>query len=452
MLLDDRTIRSLKPGAKRRDLWDEAVPGLVLRMTPSGAMSWAVWYRAQGIARRVTLGAYDPDGVRGAGLTLKRARDAAQDILAKVRLGADPQAQKVKAKAEARQAQQRRVIDATRTVEALTRRALEALPLRATTAREWGRLAKAEIIPALGARLAGDVTRGEIREWAAKIAKRSAYSGNRAFETLRRVYSWAVEEELLTGTPFVGLKKPGQEVASERVLSDAELAAVLLGLEDISERDYADAVLLLALTGARRAMAVGMRRAELLDLDGTEPRWVIPGGFAGRSKSGRPHVVPLSPEALAVVRRRLADVDGELLFPVTRARRAGDEKTRSETLTWSSRFVADLRTRVQAHCDEPMARWRVHDLRSAIATHLRERFRVSSDVVSLLLGHTPQGPRVTRVYLRAELLPERRAALVAWGAWLTQLREQRRAEESARAAGETPKKRGAKVLPHARRA
>jgi integrase len=65
--------------------------------------------------------------------------------------------------------------------------------------------------------------------------------------------------------------------------------------------------------------------------------------------------------------------------------------------------------------------WRIHDLRHTGATHLREHFGVSSEVVSLLLGHTPPGPRVTRIYNRAEALPERRAALVAWGDWLERL-------------------------------
>jgi len=73
-------------------------------------------------------------------------------------------------------------------------------------------------------------------------------------------------------------------------------------------RPYTDAVRLLLLTGVRRDMVLGMRRSELEDIGGREPRWAIPGGFAGRSKSGRPHVVPLSPQALAVIEPRLEDI------------------------------------------------------------------------------------------------------------------------------------------------
>jgi len=56
--------------------------------------------------------------------------------------------------------------------------------------------------------------------------------------------------------------------------------------------------------------------------------------------------------------------------------------------------------------------------RHTIATHLRADLGVSTEVVSLILGHTPPGPRVTRVYNRADLLPERTSALKAWGRWI----------------------------------
>jgi integrase len=89
------------------------------------------------------------------------------------------------------------------------------------------------------------------------------------------------------------------------VLSTAEIVAVLHALEDTRSihPGYSDAALLLLLTGVRREMVRGMTRRELDDLDGREPRWIVPGGFEGRSKSGRAHVVPLSRQALRIVRR-----------------------------------------------------------------------------------------------------------------------------------------------------
>jgi integrase len=222
------------------------------------------------------------------------------------------------------------------------------------------------------------------------------------------------------------------------VLSAQELASLLDALDSLPGA-YSDAVRLLLLTGARREMVLGGRRDEV-HLSG-EPMWVIPGGPFGRSKSGEPHVIPLSKPAVAVLERRLGK--GDLLFPRTKLRRAGDAPKR-ECMSWSSRYVSELQIAMGTAWlkaaeepipltkdDEPdkeklalvIPRWTIHNLRHTIATHLREDLGIRSDVVSLLLGHTPEGPRITRTYLRAPLLPERRVALVAWAAWLDGLRD-----------------------------
>jgi hypothetical protein len=65
-----------------------------------------------------------------------------------------------------------------------------------------------------------------------------------------------------------------------------------------------------------------------------------------------------------------------------------------------------------------MPRRTLHNIRPTVATHLRTDLGVSTDVVALILAHTPPGPRVTRVYNRADLRSERRSALGAWAQWL----------------------------------
>ena len=69
-----------------------------------------------------------------------------------------------------------------------------------------------------------------------------------------------------------------------------------------------------------------------------------------------------------------------------------------------------------------MERWKVHGFRTALATHGRGQLKISGDIVSMLLSHTPPGPKVTRVYMRPDLLDERREALVAWAHWLDSLK------------------------------
>jgi integrase len=444
--LTDPFVASLQAKGQRLEVADELVSGLRLRVSPTGVKSWCVWFRSKaGKPERFTLGAYPK-------LTLSKARKRAKDKLAEVQLGGNPAEDLRKSRLRAER-------DEKTSIRALAPACIADLTLRPSTRKEWSRLAEAEIVKAFGARQAADLTRAEIREWCESIrdgerswrddgGQAAPYTANRAFELLRRVYSWAVGKDLLAASPFVGLELPSEEAQSERVLSRDELRALLRALDACPREHeayralwafYADATRLLLLTCVRRAAVLGLRRGELEDLDGAEPRWAIPGGAEGRSKSGRAHVVPLSPPALAVIRRRLTAVRGEYLFPVNRYH-SGEDRPAS----WPSGYVADLRAetlrQLRAELLDEKAtipKWRVHDLRHTAATHLREDLGVSSEVVSHLLGHTPPGARVTRVYNRAELLPERRAALVAWGAWLERL-----------AAGEA---KGADIRPMRRR-
>jgi integrase len=277
--------------------------------------------------------------------------------------------------------------------------------------------------PVSGPHASGEPERAEVRAWARGIARRSTWTAQRAFEVLRRCYAWAVyEEELLRATPCERLRLGYQEAPSERVLNRDELRRLLGALDRLEgEREaYAVATRLLLLTAARRDAVVGARSDEL---EGDV--WVVP---PARSKSGRPHLVPLSPTAEAVFEARAAAVDamlpGErLLFP-----QAPDpeEPTRIRVMTWSSRWVEDLRQEMAAVTKdwtlELDSRWRMHDLRHTVATVMTESLGVSRDVVALILGHS-FGPRVTRVYDRAERLPERRAALKRWAEWLERLKE-----------------------------
>lgn len=431
--LTDRIVATIAPGAKRRAIADAVVPGLRLRLTPGGVKTWGLWYRTRtGEPRNHTIGSYPA-------LSLAAARQEARTKLAQIELGGDPHAAlllaREQAKAEASGA-------GPLTVERLTNRCLEKLPLRPKTSKEWRRLAAVEIIPALGNRPAAEVTRAELRTWLAGIVDRPApHTANHAFVVLRRAYTWGIEQDLLTALPFVGLKMPAEDRRSERVLSAPEIKAVFEALDvvghgrpleraDLPKHSrktapgwpvYADATRLLFYTAVRRDMVLGMRRSELEDLDGRDPRWIVPGGFTGRSKSGKAHVAPLSGPALEIIRRRLSAAKGELLFPMTRRGKLAalqGAPALDLPMTWSSHFVAELRAAANAAFGASLPRWTIHNIRHTVATHLREDLKVSREVVSLILGHTQAGPAATRIYDRSEMLPERRAALVTWAAWL----------------------------------
>src|SRR2546427_6137423 len=87
LLLTDRRVKALKPQATRIDYHDAQLPGLALRVTPTGEKSWSVRYRHRGRLRRLTLGRLDA-------ISLATARERARDGLQAASKGFDPAAAK----------------------------------------------------------------------------------------------------------------------------------------------------------------------------------------------------------------------------------------------------------------------------------------------------------------------------------------------------------------------
>jgi integrase len=319
-------------------------------------------------------------------------------------------------------------------VAEIVRGMLAAGPPRPSTRTGWEGVAKGEILAsALGRRQADQPTSQDVRRWVRAIAERRAHGANRALAVLKRAYSWALERDLVPGNPCVGVRKPTAEAQSDRVLTDAELWALLSSLrliDRVAGRQHDESILahvaatrLLLLTVVRRDAALGARREEFAALDGPEARWVVPGGRAGRSKSGRPHVVPLSPAAAAIVRQRLSEARGPLLFPRLLPAAGAPEKA----MVWRSDFVAALRRLVVRRIGVEVPRWTIHNFRTAFATHARESLSIYGNEVPLILGHALPGPSITRIYDRSELPKARRAALTRWAEWLAGLRRPKRA-------------------------
>jgi integrase len=142
--LTRRTVDALKARAERYDVYDSDLPGFAVRVAPGGAKSFAVWYRAgkgRGApSRRFTLGVYGT-------LTVEQARDAAKAQLARVELGEDP----------AREAADQKGVG---TLATLGTQFLADVDMRrkATTAREYRRIFKRHVVPALGSRRVDTIT------------------------------------------------------------------------------------------------------------------------------------------------------------------------------------------------------------------------------------------------------------------------------------------------------
>jgi integrase len=279
-------------------------------------------------------------------------------------------------------------------------------------------------------RPATQITRDDAAHALRKILRAGhPVTAGRTMAYARACFSWAAALGRVPGNPFAGLPIDAGTVERERVLTDDEIVDVW-NAAGVLPYPFGPFYRLSMLTLQRRGEVAGMRWSEIApDLS----KWTIPGT---RMKNGRPHEVHLSEPARAVL-RAISRVEGcDLAFTTTAQRVATDRRaavkgSRKEEPTPISgccqgrRYLdaAIAETRRTAAFDgskpEPMARWRLHDIRRTGVTKLAA-LGFDAIVVDKLLAHQPAKLRgVSGVYQRYEFAEERARALDAWAAYLT---------------------------------
>lgn len=392
--LNARAIPGLKPRRDgRREVYrDATVPGLYLEVHASGVRTFGVWYRVRGTARagRLTLGRY-----QAGAYDLSDARDEALDALHKARKGVDPAAEK---------RQQRDAGDLGGLVETFLAGIKD--HVRETTHYEWSLLFKHDRLAGLRAMKPHEVQRGDVIRLLDHIAEGAPYSANRTFECLRRMYTWAMQKDLVQHSPCVGIRPPAKEKPRSRSYNDDEINAIVRALDGGGK--MGDAIRLCLYTGVRIRQALGATWTEFeLDVEKGTGKWTIPGERAG-TKNALPWLTPL-PEPAVTLLARLRDEarESEFVFPVRRRRGTG------EGPSWRQQRV------VRNICEKSgVADFRPHDLRRTLSTWLAAQ-RVPKEVRDAVLQHVP--PRLERTYNVHDYFVEKRRALERWARHLERL-------------------------------
>src|SRR5262249_31339487 len=157
---------------------------------------------------------------------------------------------------------------------------------------------------------------------------------------------------------------------------------------------YGGIVEFLALTGQRREEVARLLWEEL---DLARRIWTIP---KSRKKNAKAHVVHLSEQSLAVLKR--ADRNSPLVF----------------SLLGTKPFQEFSRAKRVLDQLSGVTGWRLHDLRRTCVSGMA-RLGVAPHVADKILNHQSGTiSRVAAVYQRHEFLTERREALERWGAYV----------------------------------
>ena len=183
-------------------------------------------------------------------------------------------------------------------------------------------------------------------------------------------------------------------------MTEAELAEVWQACED---DDYGKIVRLLVLTGQRRAEIGDLVWPEI---DPDKRLIELPGS---RTKNGRPHLVPLSDQAISIIESVPRNEDRDLMFGRGDGGFSGWSKAKAEL---DERID---KARKKAGVKKSMPPWVLHDLRRSFVTHLNENKLALPHVVEAIVNHVSGHlAGVAGTYNKALYLDDRRRALDTW--------------------------------------
>ncbi len=222
--------------------WDDLVAGFGLRVAPGGTKAFVVQFRQGHQTKRKTLGTVDV-------LALDRARKAAKDLLAAVRLGgALPSSRPNPPFWE--------VLDGFLGFVRAKR--------APRTAEDYAQRIEARIRPQFGSKRIRNITRSEIERWHQGKAN-TPRSANYLLAILVATFSYAVRVKIIDDAehPARGILK-FEENERKRYLTLEEIAAFGRALKDLEKEmavsPWAAAALrLLVLTGARSGEVLSLR-------------------------------------------------------------------------------------------------------------------------------------------------------------------------------------------------
>lgn len=370
------------------------VPGLHLQISPSMARSWILRVKVGTKRRDMGLGPYPA-------VTLAQAHEKARQARERIEQGQDPILERERAQSLLR-AEQTRAI----TFEQAARALIEAKApewRNAKHAAQWTATLEKYAFPAIGKMHVRDVEQAHVLQileplWTAKTETASRLRGR-----IEAVLDWARVRGHRTGenpARWRGhldtlLAKPTKVARVEHhaavQLDDAHTFYVALQQR---EGTAARALEFTLLTAARSGEVRGATWAEI-DLD--KALWTVP---ATRMKAGREHRVPLTEQALQVL-RALPRVEGsDLVFPGTK---------KGAKLSDMSLNAVMKRMGVDAV---------PHGLRSSFRDWAGERTNFPRDLCEMALAHTI-ADKSEAAYRRGDMVERRRQMMDAWAKFLS---------------------------------
>ncbi len=397
MALSDTAIRQAKPQSKPQKLSDSG--GLFLLLTPAGGKLWRYSYRFEGKQKTLAMGSY-PE------ISLKEARERHIDARRMVANGIDPSGVR-----QAEKEQKEFGKSNTFRVWALKWHAHWSKGKSPRHTEYVLRRLEGDVFPKLGDMPITEIIAPDIVNAIKAIAERGATEmAKKAHQHIGQIFRYAIaygDESQVTHNPSMDIK-PSDMIETPKATNYArveikELPKLLRAIEaaNISQITRI-AIKLMALTFVRTSELIGGQWSEI-DFDSSQ--WRIPGE---RMKMKDPHIVPLSKQALDILKTlHLITGHSQYLFPT--------QNVTSKTVTMSNNTILKALERMGYK-----GRMTGHGFRGLASTSLHEQ-GFDHQHIELQLAHVERN-EVSAAYNHALYLKQRAAMMQHWADYLDELK------------------------------
>lgn len=405
MALTDTAAKNAKPDLAKPTGYKLAdALGLFLLVKPAGKY-WRMDYtRPSGKRNTLALGVYPTISLSAA----RKARDAARALLAQ---GIDPALQKRIDKAAAKTA-------AANTFETTAREfhEIQSQGWSAVHTRKWLLLMENNLFPLIGRLPLADITPPMLLEALRSIEARGIHdTAHPLRQQAGQVFRYGIQTGRCERDPVPDLKgalRPHTTRHMAALLEPAQVAALLRAIDGYDGSPLTRAALQLSALLFQRPGNIRAMQWAWIDTDKamlTIPAEAMKRRIEGKT-NGRPHLVPLAPQALAVLQSiHPLTGHGQYVFPSVR----GSQRPMSEnTVTAALRRMGYTGQEMTAHGFRAMAR-------TLIAERMPD---IHHDAIEAQLAHGKSGV-LGMAYDRAEYMEQRKRMMRLWADYLDQLRQ-----------------------------
>lgn len=393
MALTDTTIKNTKPRSKPFKLSDEK--GLFLQIMPNGSKRWRIKYRFDGKEKLLSCGIYPDTSLAKA----REKRDEARKLLAD---GVDPGEHRKAVKAS-------KTLSAANSFEVIAREWHARNTLKWTTSHSEKIIRRLEhdIFPWLGKKVIASIAAPDLLKALRRIEERGAIdTAHRAMQNCGQVFRYAIatgRAERDIAADLRGALSSTKSIHLAAITKPEDIGPLLHAIENYHGSFTTKCALKLApLVFVRPGE---LRGAEWSEINFEKAEWNI---SASRMKMGEPHLVPLSAQAITILKElHILTGHGKYVFP---SEHSNIRPMSENTVLFALRRMGFSKEEMTGHGFRAMAR-----------TVLDEVLGVRPDFIEHQLGHAVRDPN-GRAYNRTAHLAERRKMMQQWADYLDALK------------------------------